>query len=647
MFVYPKQYDVIVIGAGHAGIEAALAAARLGCQTLLLTINLDTIGQLSCNPAIGGLGKGHIAREIDALGGEMAKATDMTGLQFRMLNRKKGPAVWAPRAQCDKKAYQFRMKWICERQPNLDLRQAQCSKVLQRDGQAYGVETTMEVQYHGKTIVLTTGTFLNGLIHIGQNHQSGGRFGEPAVTGLSASLKEIGLELGRLKTGTPPRLLRRSINFDKIEVQSGDEPVPYFTNWKEDLFHVEQSEAANNRKLFGGDRDQKFHVEHFGKYPPGSILDKIGSQIPCHITYTTKSTAEVIRANLHHSPLYSGKIHGIGTRYCPSIEDKIVRFAEKERHQIFLEPEGATTEEIYINGFSTSLPFEVQVQMVRTIIGCENAEILRPAYAIEYDFCFPNQLRPSLETKVCQNLYLAGQINGTSGYEEAAGQGLMAGINAARRVNELEPVVLRRDQAYIGVLIDDLVTKDTTEPYRIFTSRAEHRLILRQDNADERLSKLGFEIGLLPKRHYLESKARQEAVAAEIARLRQTWSGSRTLAQLLCQPECSYRDIISTDVNLSEDIILRVETDIKYAGYIARQEEEVARLKNLEDKQIPDGFDYQAVPSLRTEARQKLLKIRPATLGQAARIAGVSPADIGILMVWLKRGSTPSRVGKA
>jgi len=647
MFVYPKQYDVIVIGAGHAGIEAALAAARLGCQTLLLTINLDTIGQLSCNPAIGGLGKGHIAREIDALGGEMAKTTDMTGLQFRMLNRKKGPAVWAPRAQCDKKAYQFRMKWICERQPNLDLRQAQCSKVLQRDGQAYGVETTMEVQYHSKTIVLTTGTFLNGLIHIGQNHQSGGRFGEPAVTGLSTSLKEIGLELGRLKTGTPPRLLRRSINFDKVEVQSGDEPVPYFTNWKEDLFHVEQSEAANNRKLFGWDRDQKFHVEHFGKYPPGSILDKIGSQIPCYITYTTKSTAEVIRANLHHSPLYSGKIHGIGTRYCPSIEDKIVRFAEKERHQIFLEPEGATTEEIYVNGFSTSLPFEVQVQMVRTIIGCENAEILRPAYAIEYDFCFPNQLRPSLETKVCQNLYLAGQINGTSGYEEAAGQGLIAGINAARRVNGLEPVILRRDQAYIGVLIDDLVTKDTTEPYRIFTSRAEHRLILRQDNADERLSKLGFEIGLLPKRHYLESKARQEAVVAEIARLRQTWSGSRTLAQLLCQPECSYRDIISTDDNLSDDIILRVETDIKYAGYIARQEEEVARLKNLEDKQIPDGFDYQAVPSLRTEARQKLLKIRPATLGQAARIAGVSPADIGILMVWLKRGSTPSRAGKA
>jgi tRNA uridine 5-carboxymethylaminomethyl modification enzyme len=639
MFVYPKEYDVIVVGAGHAGIEAALAAARMGCQTLFLTINADTVGQMSCNPAIGGLAKGHLTREIDALGGEMGKTTDLTGLQFRMLNRKKGQAVWAPRAQCDKKAYQFRMKWICERQANLDLSQAQCSRLLHKDGQIYGVETTLEVQYHGKTVVVTTGTFLNGLMHIGQHRQSGGRSGEPAAMGVSASLAEVGLQLGRLKTGTPPRLLRRSINFSKTEPQPGDDPIPYFSHWKDDLFHVEHSVragGANAKQLASG---EKFHVEHSLKYPIGSILERIGGQLPCYITHTTEATAQIILSNLHKSPLYSGIIQGVGPRYCPSIEDKIVRFSHKEEHQIFLEPEGISTDEIYVNGFSTSLPFDVQIEMVRTIVGCENAEILRPAYAIEYDYSFPTQLHPSLETKVCKNLYLAGQINGTSGYEEAAAQGLMAGINATRRVRDLEPVVLKRSQAYIGVLIDDLVTKGTTEPYRMFTSRAEYRLLLRQDNADTRLSKLGFEIGLLPKRHYLLFEAKQKAVDAEIERLQQTRRGSQTMAQLLRQPGVGYNDIILSNSSISDDIIIQVETAIKYAGYIARQENEIAKMKNLEDKQIPAGFDYGDVPSLRIEARQKLMKIRPATLGQASRISGVSPADVGILMVWLKRGS--------
>lgn len=614
-----RDYDIIVIGAGHAGCEAALASARMGYSTCLFTLNLDTIAQMSCNPAIGGLAKGHLVREIDALGGEMAKVTDKAGIQFRMLNQSKGPAVWSLRAQADRVLYRLEMRKVIESQENLDIKQASIEKIVVEDGRVKGILTSLWVFYGARAVIVTTGTFLKGLIHIGLENFPAGRAGEFSSIGLSESLKELGFKVGRLKTGTPPRLDAKTIDFSKTTPQYGDEPPPPFS------------------------------------YSTEKITNP---QLPCYITYTNPETHKIILSSLDRSPLYTGRIKGIGPRYCPSIEDKVVRFSERERHQVFLEPEGLETKEYYANGISTSLPYDAQVRCVRTIPGLEDAEIMRPGYAIEYDFVYPTQLKHSLETKLIEGLFLAGQINGTSGYEEAAAQGLMAGINASLKLQDKEPLVLGRHEAYIGVLIDDLVTKGTDEPYRMFTSRAEYRFLLRHDNADLRLKEKGYRIGLICEAGYRRFKDKKELIVKEIERLKKVRlkpsqindaltvintspvEGDVSLEQLLKRPELNYefiKGMVPSDKPLTKEIEKQVEIQIKYSGYIIRQMEMAERLKKIEGKKIPDGFDYASISGLSKEILSKLEDVRPANVGHASRIPGITPAAISLLMVAIEK----------
>lgn len=606
MWKFPTSYDVIAIGGGHAGCEAALACARMGLQTLLLTMNLDTIGKMSCNPAIGGIAKGHMVREIDALGGEMAKVIDMTGIQYRMLNSTKGPAVWAPRAQADKWAYQLEMKHRLEKTPHLEIKQGTIEDILIHQDRVTGVITKEGISYDCQAVILSSGTFLRGLLHIGETHYSGGRAGDQPSIGLSANLEKYGLKLGRLKTGTPPRVNKRSIDYSQTEEQRGEPGIKF-----------------------------SYDDENFPRLP----------QISCHITYTTEETKKIILSNIHRSPMYSGKITGVGPRYCPSIEDKMVRFGDKERHQIFLEPEGLNTQEVYVNGVSSSLPFDVQLNFIRSIPALRNAEIMRPAYAIEYDYVVSGQIQSSLECKSIEGLFLAGQINGTSGYEEAAGQGIMAGINAAYKVMGKPALILLRSEAYIGVMIDDLVTKGLDEPYRMFTSRAEHRLLLRQDNADLRLRSYGYAAGLIDKMRHQRVCDKKRIIEEESKRLntiyKQFNGKGYTLVQLLCRPENTYASLLQAYPDavhdFGADINFQIELNLKYAGYINRQTQEVAKLAHVENILIPSDFDYTSVQGLRNEARQKLAKFAPRTVGQAQRISGVSPADLSILMIALMR----------